>query len=82
VGLQVAGKALDIGAAGLEQAQVALVAPAGVLAQIQLVRFTGQAAVAGQEPASASRSVLVNTGATGMRAAGGVVVIGAPPGSS
>lgn len=48
-GLQVAGKALDVGTAGLEQAQVALVAPARVPAQVQLIRFAGQAAVAGQE---------------------------------
>jgi hypothetical protein len=48
-GLQVAGEALDVGAAGLEEAQVVLVAPAGVLPQVQLVRFAGQAAVAGQE---------------------------------
>jgi len=31
-GLQVAGEALDVGAAGLEQTQVMPVAPAGVLA--------------------------------------------------
>jgi hypothetical protein len=47
--LQVAGEAFDVGAAGLEQAQVVLVAPAGVLAQVQIVGFAGQAAVAGQE---------------------------------
>ena len=48
-GLQVAGEALDVGAAGLEQAQVVLVALARILAQVQLVGFAGQAAVAGQE---------------------------------
>ena len=48
-GLQVAGEALDVRAAGLEEAQVVLVAPVGVLAQVQLVGFAGQAAVAGQE---------------------------------
>jgi hypothetical protein len=48
-GLQVAGETLDVGAAGLEQAQVVLVAPAHILAQVQLVRRAGQAAVAGQE---------------------------------
>jgi hypothetical protein len=49
-GLQIAGETLDVGAAGLEQAQVVLVAPARVLTQVQCVRFAGQAAVAGQEP--------------------------------
>src|SRR6266568_8962551 len=44
-GLQVAGKALDVGAACLEQAQPLLVAPVRILAQVQLVRFTGQAAM-------------------------------------
>jgi hypothetical protein len=48
-GLQVTGETLDVGAAGLEQAQVMLVVPARVLAQVQLVRLAGQAAVAGQE---------------------------------
>jgi hypothetical protein len=33
-GLQVAGETLDVGTPCLEQAQVVLVAPAGVLAQI------------------------------------------------
>jgi hypothetical protein len=48
-GFHVAGEAFDVGAASLEQPQVPLVAPAGVLAQVQLVGFAGQAAVAGQE---------------------------------
>jgi hypothetical protein len=51
-----------VGAAGLEEAQVVLVAPARVLAQVQLVCFAGQAAITGQNPASASRSVLVVIG--------------------
>ena len=38
-GLQVAREAFDIGTAGLEEAQLVLVAPAGVLAHAQLVRF-------------------------------------------
>jgi hypothetical protein len=46
-GLQVAGEAFDVGVAGLEEAQVVLVAPAGVLAQVQFVRLAGRAAVAG-----------------------------------
>ena len=47
--LHVAGKALDVGAAGLEQAQVVLVAPRRILAQIQRVRLAGQAGIGGQE---------------------------------
>jgi hypothetical protein len=49
-GFQVAGKALDIGASGLEQAKVPLLAPGRVLAQVQRVRFAGQAGITGQEP--------------------------------
>ena len=49
-GFQVAGEALDVRAAGAEQAQLVLLAPAGVLAQVQLVGLAGQAAVPGQEP--------------------------------
>jgi predicted nucleotidyltransferase len=49
-GFQVAGEALDAGAAGAEQGQVAGLAPAGVLAQAQLIGLAGQAAVPGQEP--------------------------------
>jgi hypothetical protein len=49
-GFEVPGEALDVGAADAEQAQVVLVAPAGELAQVQLVCLPGQAAVTGQEP--------------------------------
>jgi hypothetical protein len=49
-GLQITGEALDVGAAGLEQAQMVLVALARILAQVELVGFAGQAAIAGQEP--------------------------------
>jgi hypothetical protein len=49
-GLQVAGEALDVGAAGGEQGQSVRVAPGGVLAQVQLVGLAGQAAVPGQDP--------------------------------
>jgi hypothetical protein len=49
-GFQVAGEALDAGAPGGGQGQVAGLAPAGVLAQVQLLRLAGQAAVPGQEP--------------------------------
>jgi hypothetical protein len=40
-GFQVAGEAFDVGTAGLEQSQVVLLAPAGVLAQVQRVRLAG-----------------------------------------
>jgi hypothetical protein len=49
-GFQVASKTLDVGAARLEQAQVALLAPARILAQVQGIRIAGQAGVTGQEP--------------------------------
>jgi hypothetical protein len=49
-GFQVPGEALDVRAAGLEQGQAMLAAPAGELAQVQLIRLAGQAGVAGQEP--------------------------------
>jgi hypothetical protein len=49
-GLEVSGEALKVGAADAEQAQVMLVAPAGKQAQVPSVRFTGEAAVTGQEP--------------------------------
>jgi hypothetical protein len=46
---QVAGEAFDVGAAGLEQADVVLPAPARLLAQVQRVRLARQAGVTGQE---------------------------------
>lgn len=52
-----------------------LMAPARELAQVQRVGLAGQAAVPGQESANARRSVLVNTGIAGTRAADGVVVV-------
>ncbi len=63
-GFQVAGEAFDVGAAGLEQSQVVLLAPAGVLAQVQRVRLAGQAGITARNPARASRSGSVNTGST------------------
>ena len=48
-GFQIAGEELDVGAAGLEQAQLVLLAPARELAQVQFVRLAGQAAVSGEE---------------------------------
>jgi hypothetical protein len=56
------GRAFYVGAAGLEQGQVPLVAPRRVLAQVQRVGLTGQADVTGQETAKASCSWPVNTG--------------------
>src|SRR5215472_11513658 len=40
-GLHVPGEALDVSAAGLEQAKMMLLAPVGVLAQIQRIRLAG-----------------------------------------
>ena len=48
-GLQVTGEALDVDAAGGEQAQLVVLALGGVGAQVQLVGLAGQAAVPGQE---------------------------------
>ena len=73
-GFQVAGEAFNVGTAGTEQPQVVPLAPAGVLAQVQRVGLASQAAVSGQNSASASRSVFVNTGTAGTRAADGIVV--------
>ena len=47
---QVAGEALDVGAAGAEQPQLVVLAPGRVLAQIELVGLPRQTAVPGQEP--------------------------------
>ncbi len=41
---------LAVRAAGLEQAELMLLAPARELPQVQLIRLTGQAAVGGEEP--------------------------------
>ena len=49
-GFHVPGETLDVRAARLEQAQVTLLAPGRVLAQVQRVRLAGQAGVTGQEP--------------------------------
>jgi hypothetical protein len=46
---QIAGGALNVGAAGLEQPQLVQLAPAGELPQVQLVGLAGQAAVPGEE---------------------------------
>ena len=49
-GFQITGKELDVRAADMEQAELMLLAPAGELPQVQLVRLAGQAAVGGEEP--------------------------------
>jgi hypothetical protein len=49
---EIAGKALDVDAAHVEQLSIVLPAPRGELAQIQRVGLAGEAAVAGQDPAS------------------------------
>jgi hypothetical protein len=49
-GFQVPGEVLAVRAAGGEQVQLVLLAPAGELAQVQLVGLPGEAALAGQEP--------------------------------
>ena len=74
-GFQIPGEALDVSAAGAEQLQVMLLAPAGVLAQVQFIGLAGQALYPARNPASASRSVFVNTGAIGTSAADGIVVV-------
>ena len=45
-----ATEAFDVGAPGTEQRDVMFCAPLHVLAEVQLVGLTGQAAVSGQEP--------------------------------
>jgi hypothetical protein len=49
-GLEVTGEPLDVGAACPEHRHPVFGAPSDVLAQIERVRVTGEAAVAGQEP--------------------------------
>jgi hypothetical protein len=81
-GFQVAGKALDVRAAGLEQTQVALLTPAGVLAQVQGVRLAGQAGVAGQESSQGEPLGLSEHRLDGSDSCGrGLGGHGAPPGS-
>ncbi|MGH9118307.1 MAG: hypothetical protein ACRD0A_10660 [Acidimicrobiales bacterium] len=49
-GFEVAGEALNVRTAHLEQPQAVLLAPGDELAQVQGVGVAGQSAVAGQEP--------------------------------
>ena len=48
-GFEFSGEAFDVGAADREQGHGPGAAPAGELAQVQCVRFPGQAAVSGQK---------------------------------
>ena len=49
-GFQIAAEELDVRAAGLKQTELVLLAPAGELPQVHLVRPAGQAALSGEEP--------------------------------
>jgi hypothetical protein len=60
-GLQVAGEALDVGAAGGEQGQAVRAAPGGVVAQVQLVGLAGPLYPA-RNPATASRFAVTVAG--------------------
>jgi hypothetical protein len=55
-GFQVTGEALDLSTTALEQADVALAAPGGVLPQDQRAGLADQARVAGQEPGGCANS--------------------------
>ena len=55
-GFQVTGEALDVSTAALEQADVALAVPGGVLPQDQRAGLADQARVAGQEPGGCANS--------------------------
>ena len=55
-GFQVTGEALDVSTTALEQADVALAAPGGVLPQDQRAGVADQARVAGQEPGGCANS--------------------------
>jgi hypothetical protein len=59
-GFQVAREALDVRPVGIEQADMMLLAPAGVLAQVQGVRVAVRPVYPARKPANASRSALVN----------------------
>ncbi len=49
-GFQITCEELDVSPAGAEQLELVLLAPAGELPQVQLIRLPGQAAVSSQEP--------------------------------
>jgi hypothetical protein len=72
---QVTGEGLDVGAADGEQVQGAGSAPGGELAQVECVGLAGQAAVSGQEPGEASRSVSVKAGWIVASAVDGAAVV-------
>ena len=74
-GFEFPGKAFDVGAADGEQAQGPGAAPAGELAQVQRVRFAGQAAVSGQEPGEGEPFGSVKAGWIVASAVDGVAVV-------
>jgi hypothetical protein len=76
---QIAGEAVDVGAADGEQASGAVPAPAGELAQVQGVRISCQAAVPGQEPGEGEPFGIAECWPEGTRAVVEVTVIGYLP---
>jgi len=74
-GFQLAGEALDVAAADSEQDEGAGTAPSSELAQVECVGLAGQAAVPGQETASASRSGSVKAGWIVASAVDGAAVV-------
>jgi len=81
--LEVAGEALDVGTADIEQAQVAALAPGDELAQVEGVGVTGQSSVAAKKPVRANRSASLNRlSATTTVVDGTVVATVAPPGQA
>jgi hypothetical protein len=58
--LEVTGEAFDVGATRPEQRHSVFGAPGDVLARVEGVGLASQAAVAGQDPASASCSLVLN----------------------
>ena len=74
-GFQLPGKAFDVDAADGEQGQGAGAAPAGELAQVQGVRFAGQARNPARNPARANRSASVKAGWIVASAVDGAAVV-------
>ena len=81
--LEVAGEALDVGTADIEQAHVVALAPGDELAEVEGVGVTGQSSVAGQEAGEGERSASLNMlSATTTVFDGAVVATVAPPGQA
>src|SRR5260370_14476379 len=82
-GFQLPGKACDVDAEDGEQGQGAGAAPAGELAQVQGIRFAGQAAESGQEPGEGEPFGVGEGGLDrGERGGWGGSGHGAPPGGA